>query len=251
MQLRLISFAVLGILACGGNAPREPRENRPKRLIARAIEAAGGEAALKKVTALTWDGEATVVAGGRTVQIAGTWQIQPPDTAIIATYEVAKGPSSTRSIVVATPRGWTIQGGKTTAMTPAMLASERLGAYMYHVMQLVTLIDEDDDDFELSAAASDTAGNRGVIVHREGRPDISVFFDRDARLAHLTAEIPQPDNTKLLQDMWFSGEIVANGVKWPTRINMFNDGKPFFDLTIKKLSVGPRLTDSLLTGPRR
>src|SRR5687767_5647166 len=76
----------------------DARTPPPAAMLDRAIEQAGGAAALVRARALTWEGDA-IVNAGRIVQISGTWAIQPPDTAVVATFDVSRGPGSMRALV--------------------------------------------------------------------------------------------------------------------------------------------------------
>src|SRR5687767_11336445 len=103
-----MSAAALLLVACSAcaSAPPRPSGDRAEGILARAIEASGGAAALERARALAWDGDAVVHAGGRTISITGRWQVQPPDTAVVSTHPVEAGSSAMRHLVVAQPRGW-------------------------------------------------------------------------------------------------------------------------------------------------
>src|SRR5690349_2202396 len=109
-MVRPLVSVILAALVVGCPSPNRPPSassiTDPDMLLERAIEQAGGALALDRARALVWEADAVVEAGGRTVDIAGTWSIQPPDTAIVATYDTTRGPGSMRALIVAAPRGW-------------------------------------------------------------------------------------------------------------------------------------------------
>ena len=115
--LLLIAFAA----ACS----TPPDLDDPDTILENAIQQAGGATALSAARALMWDGDATVFAAGRTVNIAGRWQVQPPDTAVVATYDTTRGPSTTRSMVIAAPRGWMVRNDSFTVLPDPLIANER------------------------------------------------------------------------------------------------------------------------------
>jgi hypothetical protein len=121
----LLMAACLTAGACAPSVRPAAEADGPRALLERAIAQAGGAEALERARALLWEGDATVYAGGRTVRIAGTWAVQPPDTAVVATYDVTRGPESTRALVVAAPRGWVVRDTAVTRMPDAMLANEK------------------------------------------------------------------------------------------------------------------------------
>lgn len=245
----LVAGLALGCAACTRPArlASEPQQS-PETILTRAIEQAGGAAALERARALTWEGEATVQAGGRTVRIAGRWAVQPPDSAVVTTYDVTRGPGTARSLVVAAPRGWVVAGARFTPMPPAMLANERDEFYLYEVMRLVPLR---APTVTLTRVAPDSLGQAGVRARQAGRPDVTLYVDARGRLAHLRTRIVDAASGKPVeQDVWLAGAIEADGVRWPRELRLTLGGAPYFDLTLRSLRVLPRLQDSLLAGPR-
>ena len=238
--LLLIAFAV----AC--STPPAPEDSH--RLLDNAIEQAGGATALTAARALTWDGNATVFAGGRTVDIAGRWQVQPPDTAIVATYDTTRGPSSMRSLVIAAPRGWRVQNDSFTALPDPFVASERDAFFLYDVIRLVSLR---DSAVRLSSVSADSLGQRGFRAEVPGRPAVEVFVDSTGRLAHVRLTVADPGGgPPVLQDAWLEGEIASGGIRWPQRLRLTMNGAPYFDLRMRNLVVSDRIGDPLLIGPK-
>lgn len=243
----LLGLGILLILACAPG-PRTADEVSPRDLLASAIEAAGGAEALSRARALIWDGKATVHFGGRLVQIAGRWSVQPPDTAVISTYDLEVGPAGTRSLVLAAPRGWLVSDGQSTPMPPAMLATQRAEFYLYELILLAPLR---SPGVTLSAAEPDSLGQVGIRVEQPGRPSAVVYLDDQDRLTHVRLRVPSESTGKPeWQDVWLEGTIEAAGVRWPRELHLLVNGKPYFDLTIESLRVLPRLTDPLLKRPR-
>jgi hypothetical protein len=237
---------MMGLAACGC-VLYAPAPVTPAGLLARAIDQAGGAEALTAARALAWTGDAVVHAGGRTVRIAGEWAVQPPDTAVVATYDVTRGPESTRALVVAAPRGWMVRGGQFQPMPPAMLANERDEFYLYEVMRLVPLR---APAVTLSAVAPDSLGQAGFRATQPGRPWVELYFDGDGRLAHLRTVVQDPSGgAPARQDVWLSGTLEAGGIRWPRELRITMNGAPYFDLTLRALRVLPRIDDPRLAGP--
>jgi hypothetical protein len=249
MSLRtLITAVTLGTTACaaathGGSADRSPEE-----ILARAIERAGGTAALTRAGAVEWNGEATVYADGRVVRIAGQWQVQPPDTAVVSTYEMSQGSGTARSMVLAAPRGWLVNRNEFAPMSPALLASERAEFYFYQLFRLVPLLGA---GVTRSPAPPDSLGQIGLRVEEPGRPAAFLYVNRDGQLAHVRMQVPsgvtgEPE----WQDAWLAGLVESKGVRWPRDLHLLIDGKPYFDLTVESFRVLSRLESPLLSGPR-
>jgi hypothetical protein len=231
-------------MAACAPAARAPEEVAPKDLLARAIEEAGGAEALSRAKAFVWDGKANVHFGGRVVRIAGRWSVQPPDTAVVSTYDVEEGPAGTRSLVLAAPRGWLVSGAEVTSMPATMLASERAEFYLYELIRLVPLR---SPGVTLSAAPPDTLGQQGIRVEQPGRPSAALYFDEGGELTHVRFRVPSVSTGQLeWQDAWLEGTVEAGGVRWPRELHLLVEGKPYFDLTIDSLRVLPRLDSPLL-----
>ena len=229
-----------------GSEARRAAVASPSEILERAIARAGGRAALTRARALTWEGDA-IVKAGRIVQISGTWAIQPPDTGIVSTFDVAQGPGTMRSLVVAAPRGWLIDRDSIRPMPATMLAAERDEFYLYDVMRLVPLA---EPGVTLIGIPPDSVGNPGLRAERAGRPPVDVHVDTSGRLAHLRTRLPNPAGGEaVLQDIWLVGSIEADGVRWPRDLRIYFNGDPFFALTLRTLRVHDRLDDPRLRPP--
>jgi hypothetical protein len=220
----------------------------PERMLERAIDQAGGTEALERAGAMEWEGAATVHAGDREVMIAGHWQVQPPDSAVVSTYEVSQGAKAQRSLVLAAPRGWLVTGERFTPMPANMLASERSEFYLYELIRLVPLL---DSGVTLSPAPPDTLAQPGIRVEQAGRPAALLYMDDRGRLVHVRMQVPSPQTGDLeWQDAWLAGVIESEGVRWPRNLRLLVNGKPYFELLLQSFKAMPRLTDPLLKGPR-
>jgi hypothetical protein len=248
-SIRLCSIAaVLGFGACASPVRAPTPDTSPRQLLERAIEQAGGAEALAGAAAMEWDGVATVHAGDGEVHIAGKWQVQPPDTAVVSTYEVSRGPKARRSLVLASPRGWLVSGDRFTPMPANMLASERSEFYLYQLLRLVPLL---DSTVALAAATPDSLAQPGIRVEQPGRPSAMLYVDPSGRLSHVRMRVPSARTGEPeWQDAWLAGVIESEGVRWPRNLRLLVDGKPYFELLLQSFKVMPRLNEPLLAGPR-
>ena len=241
--------ALVATLACTpAGRPSGRGSEAPEAILERAIERAGGAAALERGRALLWEGDAVVHAGGRTIPITGEWSVQPPDTAVVATYAVAAGPSTRRALVLAAPRGWTVRDGEFTPLPTTMLANERESFYLYEVLRLVPLR---APGVTLTRVPDDSLGQRGIGVRQPGRPDVDVHVDATGRVAHLRTTVTDAETgAPVSEDVWLDGTIESEGVRWPRSLRITLRGAPYFDLTLRTLRVQRELRDTLLAGPR-
>lgn len=242
----MLRFTLLFVVALGCSAPADPED--PDTMLGNAIRQAGGVMALSAASALTWDGDATVFAGGRTINITGHWQVQPPDTAIVATYDTTQGPSTMRSMVIAAPRGWVVRNDSFTSLPEAVIANERDEFYLYDVIRLVPLRDR---VVRLSRSPADSLGQRGFRAEQPGRPAVDLFVDSTGRLSHVRLTVADPGGgPPIRQDAWLDGELAAGGMRWPLRLRLTMNGAPYFELRMRDLKVSDRVRNSLLSGPK-
>jgi hypothetical protein len=250
MRLARRSFLTLAILSCTPPGERDAADQAetPVEILERAIEQGGGAVALGRARALRWEADATVHAGGRRVAIRGTWAIQPPDSAVVATYDTTRGPGTMRRLILAGAQGWMEEGGNFTPMPAPMLAAERDEFYLYQVMRLVPMR---SSEATLDTTAADSLGQRGVEIRMPNRPAVRAFVDSAGRLAHLRLRITDATTGgQVWQDLWLSGVIESGGVRWPREIRITMDGAPYFDLVLRRLEVDTLLVEPWLAGPR-
>jgi hypothetical protein len=221
-------------------------QEAPAALVRRAIEAAGGREALQAAAALQWQGRAVIHLPGRDIRIEGTWSVQPPDSAVVATYDAVQGPRTTRRLILAAPRGWMQRDSQVTPMPNAVLTEERHQFYLYSLLRLLPL---EAPGVRLTSVVSDSVGNSGLLVESPGRLPVTMYFDRSARVARIRTTFAVDSGPVARQDIRFEGTIESNGVRWFRKIVIDRDRQPYFELELTSLQVLPRLTDPLLRGP--
>jgi len=247
-RLALAALAGTNLFLSGRVAECQPSGGSPDVLIRRAIAAAGGRARLAAAPALEWDARAVVHVPGRDIVIKGTWRIQPPDSAIVSTWDTTQGPGSTRRLILAGTRGWIQRDSALTPMPDAVLVEERHQFYLYSLLRLLAL---ERAGVRLSATPADSAGRPGVRVEAPGRLPVTLHFDAAARVARIETTFatdgPGPGEG---QSITLTGSIEAGGVRWFRRMTILRSGKPYYELELTALRVLPALKDTLLDGPR-
>jgi hypothetical protein len=108
-----------------------------------------------------------------------------------------------------------------------------------------------DPRVTLTAIAPDSLGQAGIRAEQRGRPVVELYFDASGRLAHLLTHVQDPGGVgpAVRQDLWLSGTLRAQGVRWPASIRITMADAPYFDLTLRNLRIQPRLDDPRLRGP--
>src|SRR5438552_1482370 len=126
---------VTALLAAGALQAQTPPDSLLRKAIARL------ERPLRRRTfpALEWRARAVVHLPGRDIVLHGVWKVQPPDSAVVATFDTTRGPASTQRMVLAGDRGWLQRDSALTAMPADVLTEERHQFYLYSLLQLSPL----------------------------------------------------------------------------------------------------------------
>jgi len=230
------------LLAAGVVSAAAPPDPDPRALVRAAIQAAGGEEALRAHPALRWRGRATVHLSDRKIALTGYWRLVPPDRAVVETQLAEGGPETMRRLIVDGDQGWGEQGGKAEPLPPAALANERVQFALYSIVRLVPLL---GDDYHLAALPAE-GGFSALRIAHAGRPDVDAFFAADGRLVRLRTAIIDPDSAHMVDErIELSGTIESNGVRWPRALGMTQDGRPFFNVELTEFEALPSLPETL------
>lgn len=242
VEMRTAIVTVLSLLAAPAHC-----QAKPSSLLDRAMKAAGGESRLEEFRGLEWNGPGVVHIPNRDIAIRGTWRIQPPDSAVVTTYDTLRGPATARSLIVAGPRGWIRRDTTFTPLPDDILAEEQHQYYLYSLLRLVPL---KETGVKLHAVFPDSAGHAGFRVERRGRLPVTMFFDSAGAVARMVTQFalpgPVPGDAQVVN---LYGSTTSNGVRWFRRMEITRAGKPYFDLEIDSLTVTRAIEDPLLAGP--
>jgi hypothetical protein len=230
-----IACTLVALALTAGSAVSAQRS--PSEILDRAIAAAGGRLALEAATSLQWDGTATIHIPNRTIEIAGHWQIVPPDSAVVSTYPVDQGPGAVRRMILSSKGGLMQRGDAPPAdMPPELLTEERHQFYLYYVLRLVPLL---DSAFALRSEPADSLGSSAIRVTHPKHPDVVLYFDEGYRVSGLrtvfaSADMSDPES----QLIRFRGLVESNGVRWFREMDIDRAAKDFFDLRVAEFLAG-------------
>lgn len=239
MLTRTCIVTVLSLLGASAQA-----QAKPSSVLDRAMKAAGGESRLKQFRGFEWTGLGVVHIPNRDIVIRGTWEIQPPDSAVVATWDTTRGIGTMRRLIVAGPRGWIERDTSFTPLPEDLLAEEQHQYYLYSLLRLVTLKEK---GVKLSPVFPDSSGHAGFRVERAGRLPVTMYFDSAGRVLRMLTVFALPGPVAGdPQVVTLHGATESNGVRWFQRMEILRAGKPYFDLEIDSLTVKPSIEDPLL-----
>jgi hypothetical protein len=240
-----LSTVLLAVGATPALPAAPPAAGSPSALLDRAIAASGGEAALRRSPALLWQATALVRSEGHKIAVVGRWALQPPDRAVIATWEALRGEAATRRLIVSGSKGWRERDGKRTPLSAAELAFERDQLYVYSLLRLVPLRDR---GVKLTAIAPDDQGRPGLRVVRSGRPDVDLFLGADDRPERLRLRISDPATGRsVVQEVWLAGVLAAEGIRWPQQVRITWDSTTYSAMSLVFFTPRAKLDDPALS----
>jgi hypothetical protein len=224
--------AVLGGLVL---APFAARAASPGvvQLLRRAIDAMGGEAALRGSPVLRWTGEATIYAGDQSIEI-GTQTVVEPFSYYRSRTWLKDRPMEVRELLIDGDEGIAIVNAQHRPMPDAMRDHERDQYSLYGLMRLVPLL---DGGVETVGTAP---GEAALRVARPGLPETTLVFDPvSARLLRAENRVRGDAGGGLVaQTIRFSETIDGGGLRWPRVVEIQREGLPYFRLTLTTFQPG-------------
>ncbi|WP_404369772.1 hypothetical protein AB5I39_00150 [Sphingomonas sp. MMS24-J45] len=189
--------------------------------VARALAAAGGEATLRRVRAISWIGTMRMLLGGVAVDLAVEARIEPFGRARFESWLPSDGRATRRTVMIERDGGFVVHAGAQTALSleQARFQRQQAGAYAYLL---------------LAPAYLSAANGSTLNASSDGYPPISLTLARDGRVAAADYRIasPDPDGAAVRQRLSFSGTVASAGVRFPRSISVMQNGRPFSRLTI-------------------
>jgi hypothetical protein len=175
------------------------------------------------VRPLSWTGTARVYTADRVLALGVTTQVTPFRSARSGTWLLSEGAASTRSMIIEPHGGWLERAGKRKPMPAAMLRHERQQFAIYGLMQ------------QAIAGRLRQAGGTSPEI-----PETEFTFDAGGRLVEARNRVDDPAGgaEKIKQVFHFSGELEDKGLRWPKRIDILHNGRPYFTLELESFSVG-------------
>ncbi|HEV7692782.1 MAG TPA: hypothetical protein VGO52_18235 [Hyphomonadaceae bacterium] len=248
MLIALLAASSLGVLgACAtadtagtstaaAVAPAKADVYAGKSVLDAAIDAAGGQAALSKAKELDWSGAATINAGGKTTEVQLQTIVRPFTFGRTTSWEKSQTEKQAKTIQMDFGKAWSVNRVTWTPMPAAQEKHEIQQYALYGVMALTTL---KDPGVKVTETAPGKDGTRNLHVEHPKAPPMDLRFDASGKLVHAAYSVVDPEGKgpDIKQDVDFSGEVVSNGVKWPQKISIKQNGAAYFDLSIDKFEA--------------
>ena len=173
--MAILTCSTIALLGCLSSPYQQ--SDTGQALLDEAINAAGGEVALRQAQTLHWTGQATVIAGARELVIDVDTTVSPFAYARSETQLLGDPKIAPRTLELRGDEGWIEVGDKRSKMPEAMETHERLQYATYGLMRLVSLRDEgatitlrpDRDKLRVLQVQHPSAATSELLFDHEGR----------------------------------------------------------------------------------
>lgn len=242
MRTSVVVLLLAGLVVGACSEDRTGDQEAARRMVTRAVRAAGGELTLARYGARTWKEKATYHGAGSDEHYEASYSAEWPDR-----FKVEIGEFT---MVVNGDKGWVKSRGDTREMTRAEMEEHTEGIYSVWVQSLVPLKNE---EFTLSMLDGVTVGGRptdGIKVSRQGHFDVNLYFDRETGLLAMskTRFKEAPSGREVEQETLFSGYKDVSGLMSPTRVSIKRDGKRVVE-SLVEFSHVERLDERVFAKP--
>lgn len=217
----------------------------PQALVAKAIEAMGGEAKLEKHKAATWTEKGTYYGMGEGQPFTGKYAVQMPDKFRMDIEGVFV-------IVFAGTKGWIHEKGETKEMTKEQLEVQKSD---HRAGWIASLLPLKNKAFTLTAIEPSKVDDRpaaGIKVTRKNFPEVKLYFDKKTHLL-VKCEWPSKSGEQQFKDvtmaMYYSKHQEIDGAQVATRLVMKRDGKMFVEADVQDMKAVGKLDDSVFAKP--
>jgi hypothetical protein len=245
----------LAVLLGAGGRLWSGDESAARAVIAKAIEALGGEGKIGKFNAVVMKGTGKFYGmGDEGVPFTGEWDAQGADQMRIRLEGKAMDQTFVLTKVVNGDKGWTkLNKDKASPMPRDVLAEEKEQMYGTWVATLTPLKAK---GFKLSSLADTKVEGRpaaGVRVSHAGRRDVSLYFDKKTYLllksAMTVKNVEDGSNKEMLQEIYYGGYKEFGGAQYPTKMSMRRDGKRYVEGELTEVRPAAKLDAKVFAEP--
>ncbi len=212
----------------------------PKQVLDDAIQARGGEAVLKKLMNNYCTGEGQSIILNEPHRFRFKTHCSLPDR--LRDESVYENGLHFLQ-VVSGGKGWSKEWNKdqtvVTELDAVNLRTTRETLYGNHLMTLVPLRDPKFKLTPLPEQRKDGYLCRAFSVQSDGHPDTTFFFDKDTRLPLVLRTKTLDPNTLVVknQEIYFRDYQTTDGLKFPMRWVIYNDGNKAFELKFAEIKL--------------
>jgi hypothetical protein len=223
----------------------------PATIIDKAIKAHGGADELAKVKAEQWKVKGTMQVMGMKLPYTADYSFQLPGK---FRFDVEADIMGMKIAITA------ITDGKTcweSAMGMTRVMEEKKGEAFLHnvyVMSLSSLLPLKEKECTLAVSGEEKVDGKpaiGVLVSKKGKPDVSLFFDKESGLlVKMQTQIwDEFTNKDVSQEVFFSNYKKKDGRLYFNKMVIKREGKDLLDEELSEQKTSEKLDPKLFEKP--
>ena len=222
-------------------------QDKPADVVQKAVQAHGGEAALKKHPAGTSKLAGKIITPGGDLPFTGELAYTLPNKVRTAMTVTAGGQKTELVQVVNGDKAKQTQNGKAEELSPTVRAELKESAVIHELSLLYPLLDA--NRFTLTAekdAALDGRDCAVVLVQGKGLKDVRLYFDRKTGLLAGMRRQGLDTDQKPVDELTVFGDYKAvEGVQLPMLSKVSHAGRPFLEIKVTEFKPADKLDDKL------
>jgi hypothetical protein len=245
---RFLGVVIATVLLGGPVSPARADERDAQAILDKAIQALGGEEALKKAEAMTWKGKGTITFNDQERQITFHATVQGLDH-----YRGEIESDEFHGVTILSgSKGWRKFGdNETRELEDEALANTKRTVYLQVIP--VTLVALKGKDFKIEAAGEEKAGDKPAVAIKVTPPDGKEFtlaFDKASGLpVKLVARVVGFQGNEFTQETTFADYKEFGGIKKATKLVSKRDGEKFRDEEITEFKILDKVDSKTFSQP--
>ena len=236
------------LLLAAGSA-RADDQGEARKVIDKAIQAAGGEAKLARLKGLTWKSKGDYHGMGAAIPYTASRAIEWPDRSRMELEFDAGGMKVTFVQVFNKDKGWRKLNDLTMELTPEEVQEAQEGLYAGRVAQLLPLKDKAHTLSLIGEAKVNEKPAMGVKVSSKGHRDVDLYFDKETGLLvkaeHQVKEMGQEQK----QETLYRDYKEVEGIKHPFKLTIKRDGQLYVEDEATEFKPVEKLDHALFNKP--
>ena len=232
--------------------PRSKEAAEARAIIAKAIQAQGGEENLAKQKIVRQKGTYRRFIDATQGKMLVSWEqiTQEPDRVKNVQEAEVDGQKMSMTVVLKGDQGWMSMNGQTQTMDKEMLAGTKEDLYADGISSLLPLKEK---QYQLSAQAEVKVSGRpavGVRVAAMGHPDVRLYFDKEnGLLVKRERRVEDGNGGQVTEIFYFTDYQETDHVKLPRKIVSFADDKQMAELLITEVQFLDKIADKEFDKP--
>jgi hypothetical protein len=250
MSKLMIVLAALAVVCGTPNAARADPAADARAVVEKGIKALGGEEALGKIKAASWNSKSTISINGMDNEGSIVNVIQGLDYSRQEFTGEFNGNKFKGITVVAGDKGRRKFGDTATDLDKDALANQKRTVYLAVIP--ITLLPLREKEFKLETVPDEKFDDKpavGIKVTGPDKKDFKLYFDKESGLpVRQIARVLGPrEGTEFLQEVTFSDYKDIAGIKKAMRIVAKRNGEKFITQQLTEFKVLDKVDPKVFT----